>query len=255
MFKKSALIVLIIVGIQCGRRDDTRSEAIVLAPELSDPYFQSFRNKNIKYALLEQIGPRDWRDTLEFDRRGNVVRIRRYGEEEKRTYDEKDFLVRRRVMSDIAQHYIARYSIHGDTLVQIWRELKTLDWDLRDGDTATIWPNIVNFFIFDQNGKVIEEYGESQDASTYVYSKNTLTHKEIEIRRGYEDEFHVERIAEYSYDSKDKIKKIRLHSLHPPEEEEQLIYFSGGVPDSCRVTWKRKTELRQERYKYRYVYY
>lgn len=226
-------------------------------PELSDPYLQSFRNKKIKYVISERLEVKDfYPDTIEFDRQGNIVRIRHtriWGDEERRAYDSSGFLVRRWLRSDVVLQYIARYSIKGDTLVQSWRELKSHDWDL-SGDTTSM-PREVDHYIFDQKGKLI--HGSDEDHGgpiIHIYSNNKLVRKEIEVRINDEDEFHKETTAEYEYDVNGEIQKIKLfNTLYGSQ---QVFYFSSGLIDSCHITTTRYDDRpRLERFGYRYVYY
>jgi hypothetical protein len=246
-----AYLILMIVAVQCGSREKVQTGVVFLPPELSDPYLQSFRNKNIKYITSERLGrlKDPYPDTIDFDRRGNIVRIKRYGEEEKRAYDANDFLVRRWQRSDVTVQYIARYSIHGDTLVQSWRELNSRDWDLR-GDTITR-PHKVKSFVFDRNGRLIHEFIDGSGPMIYIYSKNKLVRKEIEQRRNDENEFSVERTAEFDYDDLGEIKTVKSRLLDG-QDSEYLFYFSKGLLDSCQY---RVYQSLEQRYKYQYVYY
>lgn len=239
-----------IVAVQCSG-EKAQNGVLILPPEFSDPYFQSFRNKKIKHIISERLDrvriPHN--DTIDFDRRGNVVRIKRYGEEEKRAYDTNDFLVRRWQRSDIAVQYIARYFIHRDTLVQSWRELNSSDWDLQ-GDTTTTTHD-VNSFVFDRNGRIAYEFLDGSGPMIYIYSKNKLVRKEIEQRRNDQDEFNIERAAEFVYDARGDIKTI-ISRMLDGQDSQHNFYFSNGLLDSSHYLRSKSIE---ERYRYRYVYY
>lgn len=93
MSKCVALVVLMVVVAQCTVKDKRSNQVTILPPELSDPYLQSFRNKNIRFIVFERIGEIDPRpDTIELDVHGNVVSITGPYEREKRAYDARDFL-------------------------------------------------------------------------------------------------------------------------------------------------------------------
>lgn len=110
MSKNVALVILMIIVTQCTTKDRARTQVIILPPEMSDPYLQSFRNKNIKFIVLDRIGERNPRpDTIELDGWGNVIAITGPYEREKRAYDTNGFLVKRRISSDFSVQYIARY--------------------------------------------------------------------------------------------------------------------------------------------------
>jgi hypothetical protein len=252
--KNSALVILMIVVAQCGSKGDVQI-VTSLPPEFSDPYLQSFRNKNLKYVLSERIiGTKALDpDTIELDRRGNIVRIAGPNGREKRAYDVNNFLVRRRLSSDIVENYIARYSIRGDTLFQSWRELNSNDWNLH-GDTTTR-PYKFKIFVFNQNGKVIHEFNEQFGLINYIYKKDILSYKEFEIRRDNEEEFHAEKFAEFTYDHNGEIEQIKLLDERLDEGIEKKFFYSTGLLDSSQITYPREYLLRQERYKYRYIYY
>ena len=223
-----------------------------MPPEFSDPYLQSFRNKNIKYVISERLEAKDlYPDTIELDQQGNIVRIRRWGEEERRTYDSNGILLRWWLRSDITLHYIAKYSVHGDTLVQLWRKLNSHVWDL--GSDTTTRPYEVNFFVLDKSGRITQSSRDGFGPTIYIYSKNKLVRKEIEIKRNNEDEFHWEKTAEYAYDDNQEIKTMKI-ILHDGREED-IFYFSAGLIDSCKITSYKDYGTFQARYKYRYVYY
>jgi hypothetical protein len=251
VLKNIALAILVLVIVQCGSKDNLKSPVTISPPELSDPYLQSFRNKNIKYIIFERLGrvKDPYPDTIELDHRGNIVRIHRSGEEEKREYDGNDFLIRRWLRSDVTVQYLARYSIHGDTLVQSWREFKSGDWDLRY-DTTTR-PHDINYFIFGLNGRVTHEFIDGSGPMIYIYSKNKLIRKEIEQRRNDEDEFSLEKAAEFEYDDLEEIKTVKSRLLDG-QDSEYRFYFSTGLLDSCQY---RAYQTLEERYKCRYVYY
>ena len=253
ILRNICLLILTLIGVQCGSKEKVQTGVANLPPEFNDPYLQSFRNKNIRYAISERLSlTRDpYPDTIDFDQRGNIVRIRRYGGEEKRAYDSNDFLVRRWERSDVTMQYIARYSVHGDTLIQSWRELNSHDWELR-GDT-TSEPHEVNYFVFDQNGRVIQEFNDGFGPMNYVYSDGKLVRKEIEMRQNNDDNFHLERTTEVTYDSNGEIQKLKLSQLNS-RDPERLFYFSKGLLDSCTVTSVREEGSRRVRYRYRYIY-
>ena len=249
--KNIAYIILTIVALQCGRKEQVQSGVTISPPEFSNPYLQSFRNKNIKHIISERLGPTKdpYPDTIDFDRRGNIVRIKRSGEEEKRAYDANDFLVRRWQTSDVTVQYIARYSVHGDTLVQSWRKLNSRDWHLQ-GDTTTR-PHEINYFVFDRAGRIIQEFIDGSGPLTYVYSKNKLVQKEIEQRRNDEDDFKLVIAAEFDYDDFGNIMTVKSRLLDG-QESEYVYYYSKALLDSGHFYVYRSLE---ERYRYKYIYY
>lgn len=251
MVKGLALIVLLVVIIQCTTNDKHNAGRVVFPPEFSDPYLQSFRNKNIKFIVFERIGEINPRpDTIELDRKGNVVNITGPYEREKRAYDANGFLVKRRIFSDFSVQYIARYSVRGDTLIQTMRECNSRDWNLQ-GDTTTR-PHKVNFFVIDNDGRVIQEFNDRFGLLMYIYSQGKLVRNENEISLNNTDEFRWETTAKYSYYDNGEIKDVRVQEGY---HRDHIFYFSKGFVDSSLVTWHTRGESFSDRYKYRYVFY
>ncbi|MFD0998576.1 hypothetical protein ACFQ21_04630 [Ohtaekwangia kribbensis] len=251
MSKCVALVVLMVVVAQCTVKDKRSNQVTILPPELSDPYLQSFRNKNIRFIVFERIGEIDPRpDTIELDVHGNVVSITGPYEREKRAYDARDFLVKRMMFSDFSVQYIARYSVRGDTLIQTMRECNSRDWNLH-GDTTTR-PYKVNFFVLDSEGKVTQEFDDGFGPLMYIYSESKLVRKEIEVSLNSDDEYHWETTAEYNYYENGEIKDIKEFDRL---KKEFLFFFSKGLLDSSRVTRYIQDMASHNRYKYRYIYY
>jgi hypothetical protein len=246
-----ASAMLMITAVQCSEKQRETTERTITPPELSDPYLQSFRNKNIKFIVLERIGDKNPRpDTIELDGWGNVINITGPYERENRAYDATGFLVKRRVSSDFSVQYIARYLVRGDTLVQTVREYNSSDWNLQ-GDTTTR-SHKVNFFVLDSQGRVTQEFDDGFGPLMYIYSQGKLMRKEIEVSRNNDEEFHWETIAEYSYYENGEIKSVKAKEGY---HRHHVFYFSKGFLDSSQVTWHTRGGSFQDRYKYWYVYY
>ncbi|MGC3945589.1 MAG: hypothetical protein QM762_13900 [Chryseolinea sp.] len=190
-----------------------------MPPELSDPYLESFRDKGIKYVISEKLGRATdpFPDTIQLDRLGNVQRIRRYGEEERRAYNDSNFLVRRWLRSDVTVQYDIRYSMLGDTLVQSWRELNSRNWDSHQDTSGR--QRDVNLFVFDPAGRIAHEFTDGVGPVDYIYDKNILVRKETLIRRNNEEDFHMETVADFKYDDLGKIKFIRDRKLNGSDSE------------------------------------
>jgi hypothetical protein len=251
IFRNIASAVLLVMVVQCTLKQPDSGEVKILPPEFSDPYLECFRDKNIRLIVFERMGEIDPRpDTIELDVKGNIVNITGPYERERRAYDSNGFLVKRRIFSDFSVQYIARYLVRGDTLIQAWRECNSRDWNLR-GDTTTR-PYKVNFFVLDSHGRVTQEFDDGFGPLMYIYSQGKLMHKEIEVSRNNDGEFHWEIIAEYSYYENGEIKSVKAKEGY---HRDHLFYFSKGFLDSSRVTWHTRGGSFQDRYKYRYVYY
>jgi hypothetical protein len=80
----------------------------------------------------------------------------------------------------------------------------------------------------------MHEFIDGSGPLIHIYSKNKLVRKEIEQRRNDEDEFHVERAAEFDYDDHGEIKQTKSRLLNG--REEYLYYFSTGLLDSGHIT-------------------
>lgn len=251
MSKCVALVILTVFIAQCTVKDRSSDQVTILPPELSDPYLQSFRNKNIRFIVFERIGEVNSRpDTIELDSRGNIISITGPYEREKRAYDSNGFLVKRWIFSDFSVLYIARYTVRGDTLIQTLRECNSRDWNLQ-GDTTTRLHK-VNFFLLDSEGRVTQEFDDGFGPLMYIYSQGKLVRKEMEVSRNNDNEFHWETSAEYNYYENGEIKDIR--EFDRPKKE-FLFFFSEGLLDSSRVTRYIQDITSHNRYKYRYVYY
>jgi hypothetical protein len=239
-----------ILGMQCTSSDRARQNANIRPPEMNNPYFQSFRNRGIKYILFEHMPATSASpDTIELDQFGNVIKITGPYERENRDYDRNGYLVRRLVRSDFTVHCLARYSAHGDTLIQSWREFESRDWDLR-GDTTTKQRE-VNFFIFDERGRIILESKDGFGPLNYVYSGDKLLSKEVEIKRENDDQFHTIKVAEFTYDAAGDLTKIRYAD---GEQREDIFYYSHGILDSCEQIRKGFMGALRDRYRCRYIY-
>ncbi|MGC3945588.1 MAG: hypothetical protein QM762_13895 [Chryseolinea sp.] len=242
------LLVLVIAVLSCNNKQTAANRRTIYPPEFSDPYLEAFRGKNIKFIVSEP----PLSDTIEFDRRGNLVRIKKYGQEEKRAYDSNNFLIRRWIRSDFTKQYTVRYSNHGDTLIQIWRELNSNDWILRNDTTS--FPHEVDHFVFDKSGRIIQEFDDGFGPVRYVYSHGKLSRKEAEVRRNNEDEVHLEVIADYAYSTNGQLQRFTLQELDS-RDVERRFFFLNGLLDSSSVTSVKGDGIRLQQYRHRYVYY
>jgi hypothetical protein len=242
------------LSVGCGTTDTRSSSDMFLPPpEDSDPFLKSLRGKGIHFVILYQLDGRDQRnDTIQLDPDGRIIKITGPFDRERREYDSAGFLTRRWVSSDYTIHFSLRYSIRSDSLVEIWREYNSADWHLR-GDTTTSFYRS-NLYVYDRMQRVIKGPDEGWRQVDYVYIDDRLTLKKAEVQRTGEER-HVEVAAKYTYHNDGEIAKIEITSIDRPGKR-NIIYFSNGLPDSCRFIYTSNHGWSSEtRYRYRYVFY
>lgn len=212
--------------------------------ERSDPYLEAFRNKNIRYAVVETDS--DFRpDTISFDKLGNVVRIWNPFYREKRGYDSEGFLVRLWHYNDFTTSLVANYSWSGDTVNQSWRAVVPTAWELTQ-DTSSVRYGTPIRFIVNKAGKILEEKNPSlNEMIKYIYVDNKLARKEgyMVHPRGRTKTWI------YDYDSSGNIARI---SFFRGDHESEVHYYTKGLLDSTIV---KDPEPYKSIKKFKYIYY
>lgn len=232
------LAAAIICQVGCDR------EAKFLPVEYSDPYFESFRGKAIKYVIVQNVetGLNAIPDTIELDQSGNIIRINSPYFTEKRSYSANNFLERRWHRSDVTANYIVRYSAKRDTLVQCWRTVSPTDWQMgRDTVSSILWKV---FLRYNKEGRVIEEHdARLNHLSKYIYQSGKLIRKDVYNLHpnGYSHSWV------YDYDERDRLQRITQLA---DQKELEVFYYSSGLLDSS-ITRLRGSE-RVLRYSYIY---
>jgi hypothetical protein len=193
----SALLIL----FSCGRSHDLKY--------YSDPYLDSFRRRGMRYMICFDADDSLVSDTITFDKEGNIIELKSFGLNERRSYDSLYFVKHiLRINDTPSNHFINYFFNNKGQLVQEWREVNHLDWSLEESQTDKV--SRVILFELDGNGRITQEIDTTgNELALLIYDKNeTLSRKDI---------FSITpkrllRSWDYSYDvGTDKLKTISLN--------------------------------------------
>jgi len=231
---KAAIFCILLIG--CAK-NNIQEEMIP-----SDPYIDAFKGSNIKYLLWDIEYP-SRTDTTVFDKKGNIKRIYRYTEEENRTYDSLNRLVKIDSRDfDIHSSYIIAYKTTQDTIIQTWIDSSKYTKHHRE-------PYQI-IFITDKNKRITKEMKPLTDKhKIYVYQNDLLVAKN-EYSRYYKTMTSRE---VYVYNSKKSIQRIFRYDGN---QKTYTHYYSNGRLDSTILEETLDSlNTKDEVIRYRYIYY
>jgi hypothetical protein len=248
---------------RCTLDTDVTERGKILPPEYSDPYLNSFRNKNIHYIVIYDKGGDTRTDTIELDRKGDIIKTKRFWRTERRAYDSAGFCIRLWQNSDITGNYHLKHSIKEDTLIQWRREYNSDEWaPMTDTSTHAFVYHGTEKFVFDESGRVTFEYWDQPDEMTmnqgrddemirYVYSKDKLIERELYTFQNSKYELSNHGVWRYSYDKKSELSKIETVWGFRYE----TYWLSNGLIDSTLEIDKHYSPPSRDGFEYRYIYF
>lgn len=194
----------------------------------SDPYLDSFRG----HELSKMIGtsPQDsfYVDTTQFDASGNIIRMKKIGLREQRSFNDQHLIVRLLKLGDgLGENYVVKYRFDELSINQQWFRLRHLNWTYNNKDSLALEKTVE--YRLDETGRIVECIDPANEEKSF-FKYNASGQVEKVVAMDLNDKVRYQILYYYQEGFRLDRRVIGAPGETPFRED----FFNGNLLDSTR---------------------